>query len=225
MRSIDLTHLIDEEGSVYPGAEPPRLEAAFTLERDGFRETLLTLPSHTGTHMDAPAHLLPGGATLDQLPVDQFVGPALVVDCTNLRPGEPIGMDRLALYAPALGRAQFVLFYTGWDRFWGTKAYYGAFPVPAPEVLTHLAGRNLKGVGIDAPSIDPMGATPLSRHRIALEAGMVILENLTRLDEVRQSVCTLLALPLKVRKADGAPARVMAFEDDVEHSLFYDLTV
>ena len=65
MRVIDLTHTICEDMPVYPGTEPPKLQTANTIERDGFRETLLTMYSHTGTHMDAPAHLYAGRITLD----------------------------------------------------------------------------------------------------------------------------------------------------------------
>ena len=221
MRSIDLTHKITEQMPVFPGSAPPDLHKVCSLERDGFRETLLSLHSHTGTHMDAPAHLLPRGKTLDQMPIEQFVGPGLLVDCQNIPEGGVIGMDRLSLYDGALNLAQFVLFYTGWDK----PSYYGSFPVPDPVVLRHLAALGKKGVGTDAPSIDPIGADPLACHKIALEAQMVILENLANLSDLCQSVFTLLALPLHYEGADGAPARVLAFEDDVAHSLFYDLIV
>ena len=68
MKMLDLTHCITLEMPVYPGTEPPRLTAACTMEKDGFRETLLEMYSHTGTHMDAPAHMLPNGRTLDDFP-------------------------------------------------------------------------------------------------------------------------------------------------------------
>ena len=68
MKVIDLTHVIAADMPVYPGTEPPRLESANTYEANGFKETLLTMSSHTGTHMDPPAHLFPGRTTLDQFP-------------------------------------------------------------------------------------------------------------------------------------------------------------
>ena len=95
MRIIDLTQLISPDMPVYPGTEPPRLDPANTYEANGFRETLLTLFSHTGTHMDAPAHLFPGRTTLDAFPASQFVGKALVLDCTDLPEGGVIGMARI----------------------------------------------------------------------------------------------------------------------------------
>ena len=84
MKIIDLTHTISEDMPVYPGTEPPVLKQANTYERDGFKETLLSMYSHTGTHVDPPAHLFADRTTLDALPIEQFAGKALVVDCTHL---------------------------------------------------------------------------------------------------------------------------------------------
>ena len=83
MKVIDLTQLISETMPVYPGTEPPSLAVANTYEKDGFRETLISFYSHTGTHMDAPFHLFGDRTSLDSLPADQFVGKALVIDCTD----------------------------------------------------------------------------------------------------------------------------------------------
>ena len=74
MKVIDLTHTIREDMPVYPGTETPGLSPASSYEKDGFKETLLHMYSHTGTHMDPPAHLYEGRTTLDQFPADQFVG-------------------------------------------------------------------------------------------------------------------------------------------------------
>ena len=90
MKVIDLTHVISEEMPVYPGTEKPKLQQANTYEKDGFKETLLTMYSHTGTHMDPPNHLFADRTTLDAFPVSQFVGRALVIDCRDLKEGETI---------------------------------------------------------------------------------------------------------------------------------------
>ena len=90
MRVIDLTHTINETMPVYPGTEPPKLIPANSYEENGFKETLLQFYSHTGTHVDPPAHLFAGRTTLDQFPIEQFTGKALVIDCRGLREGEDI---------------------------------------------------------------------------------------------------------------------------------------
>ena len=92
MKIIDLTQLITADMPVYPGTEQPKLTVANTVEKDGFRETLITFYSHTGTHMDAPFHIYADRTSLDALPAEQFVGKALVIDCTDVAEGDTIGM-------------------------------------------------------------------------------------------------------------------------------------
>ena len=116
MKVIDLTHTIQEEMPVFPGTEPPALMQAASCEEDGFREILLKLTTHTGTHMDSPAHIFPDGITLDQFPADQFMGRALVIDCRDLKEGEAISMKQILRYGEKAEEADFLLFYSGWDR-------------------------------------------------------------------------------------------------------------
>ena len=98
MKVIDLTHTIMPQMPVYPGTEPPVFSPANTYEKHGFKETKLSFYTHTGTHMDPPAHLFADRTTLDQFPPEQFIGRALVIDCRALREGEPITMAQLAAY-------------------------------------------------------------------------------------------------------------------------------
>ena len=90
MRVLDLTHTIAENMPVYPGTETPIFAGANTYEKDGFKETKLTMYTHTGTHMDPPAHLFAGRTTLDAFPASQFIGKALVIECSDLKEGEAI---------------------------------------------------------------------------------------------------------------------------------------
>ena len=98
MKVLDLTHTIQENMPVYPGTDPPKLLPANTYEKDGFKETLLQLFSHTGTHVDPPAHLFPDRLTLDQFPASQLIGKALVIDCSALSEGSLIGKEQLKPY-------------------------------------------------------------------------------------------------------------------------------
>ena len=93
MKVIDLTHTISEDMLVYPGTEKPKLTTMSTYENDGFKETLLHMYSHTGTHVDPPAHIFENRTTLDQFPPEQFIGKALVIDCKALKEGQSITMD------------------------------------------------------------------------------------------------------------------------------------
>ena len=205
MKILDLTHLIEEAMPVYPETEPPKLTPSNTFEQHGFRETLLTMGSHTGTHMDAPAHMLRDGKTLDQFPADKYVGTAYVLDCSDLA-GKEIPKARLQLHASEIEAADFLLFYTGWEKYWGSEQYFSPFPVLSLEAAEYLAAFPLKGVGTDAISIDPMDTVDYPVHKILLGAGFVNTENLCNLASLVGKTFLYAALPLRFKNADGSPS-------------------
>lgn len=211
MRIIDLTHTISETMPVYPGTEPPALSVANTYEDSGFRETLLHLYSHTGTHMDAPRHIFADGVSLDQKEISGFVGRACVIDATAVPPGGTIDLSYLTKNEARVAQAEFVLFRTGWEAHWGTPEYFGAYPVISTEVAEYLAAHHKKGIGLDNIGLDPIADEGLSLHHIVLkQANMVIIENLCNLDQIGDAEFLFLALPLKYEDADGAPVRAIA---------------
>jgi arylformamidase len=195
---------------VYPGTEPPVITDANTVERDGFAEKLLSMYSHTGTHIDAPAHMLADGPTLDQFDVEHFVGRACVIDVSQ----EPI-IEEAALEAKAemIAECEFVLLYTGWSHHWGRQDYFEDFPVLSIEATRWLAGRGLRGLGLDAISVDPVGSMTFGNHFVLFRAGMVIIENLTRLLPLIDRTFLFSCLPLKIVQADGSPVRAVAILD------------
>lgn len=216
MRIVDCTQIISETMPVYPGTEAPALKTANSYEDSGFRETLLTMTSHTGTHMDAPAHLFEGRTTLDQFPVSQFAGTALVIDVSDKGEGDLITLEDLKPAVPLMESAEFLLFHTGWSRFWGTPQYFGCYPVLTPEVIDVLLTDGKKGVGLDTIGLDPIEDENLTLHRKLLKKDRVIIENLRGLDEIGPGLFYFCALPLKFEKADGAPVRAAAFAADPE---------
>ena len=210
MTVIDLTHTIEETMPVYPGTEPPRLETANTYEKDFFKETLITMFSHTGTHMDPPAHIFPEGKTLDQFPPEQFIGKALVIDCRDLKEGDAITMEHIRRYGGKALRADFLLFNLGWDRYWGTDAYFGNFPCMDMEVLNFILAGSYKGIGVDAISIDPID--DLTRHRVLFrKKDIVNIENLTDLHLCGDELFSFSCFPLKLGNCDGSPVRAVAW--------------
>ena len=208
---IDLTHTITPEMPMYPGSAAPSIKPTGSLTRDGFRETQLTIASHTGTHMDAPSHMLPRGSTLEVLPASQFCGRAVVLDVSDLPPRSVITADYLREQNGTIRSADFVLFYTGWERKWGTGAYYDDdFPVPDQEAAKYLVSFGLKGVGTDALSVDTLRDQQFLAHKTLLDGGLVILESLCLKKVVGRTDLMLFALPLKFENADGAPVRAIA---------------
>lgn len=210
MKVIDLTHTICENMPVYPGTEPPRLAAANTYEKDFFKETKMTMFTHTGTHVDPPAHIFAGRTTLDQFPPNHFIGKALVIDCRDLKEGQFITMAHIRRYGTKAKTADFLLFNLGWDRHWGTDTYFGNFPCMDMEVLDYILAGNYKGIGVDTISIDPMN--DLTRHRILFrEKDIINLENLKDLHLCGDDLFWFSCYPLKLADCDGSPVRAVAW--------------
>ena len=212
MRIIDLTRMIEEKMPVYPGTLGPSLEVANTHEKDGFKETYLKMYSHTGTHVDAPAHIIKGAKTLDEFDISQFIGKAIVINCKELKEGEAITMQHLAPYQDKLSKVDFLLFNLGYDKYWGTDTYYGDFPCINDEVLDFIIHSKYKGIGFDVISLDPMNN--LSRHNKLFKVKDILnIENLKNLDLCGNDIFNFSCFPLKFKDSDGAPIRAVAWFD------------
>ena len=233
MKVIDLTHTISEDMPLFPGTPTPKLTVKYTVESDSFREMEIALYSHTGTHLDTPAHVFCDGKTLEDYDVDQFCGPGLVLDVSHMA-GEVItlqvfekalqksltqrgspgnnfpGDDDAAGNENLVSTIEYLLFYTGWDEKWGAGSYFTGAPVLSEEVARHLVTLKLKGVGIDALSVDPMEGNMLLAHEILLENEMIIVENLKNLGKLRDEDFEFYALPLKIHGGEGSPVRSLA---------------
>jgi kynurenine formamidase len=212
MKVVDFTHIINNKMPVFPGTPQPQLAPASAFETEGFRETLLHLSSHTGTHMDAPAHVFRQGATLDTYPIEQFTGIGLVIDCTGIAKGQPIDMSSIEAVSGLAKQAEFLLFRTGWSQYWGQKKYFQDYPCISPDVGEYIVQTHKKGVGFDTIGIDPVSDTELIRHHQLLATdNCVIVENLTNLDQGGSGLFLFTVLPLKYEKSDGAPVRAIGF--------------
>ena len=215
MKVLDLTHTIQENMPVYPGTDPPKLLPANTYEKDGFKETLLQLFSHTGTHVDPPAHLFPDRLTLDQFPASQLIGKALVIDCSALSEGSLIGMEQFKPYGKKANETDFLLFYLGWDQRWGSDAYFGDYPCIDDEVLDYIIAGDYKGIGFDVIGLDPISDGNLTRHKkLFQEKDILNIENLNNLGLCGCDLFNFGCFPLKLANCDGAPVRAIAWWDE-----------
>ncbi|MBI9102487.1 MAG: cyclase family protein [Spirochaetales bacterium] len=211
MKIIDLTHEICQGMPVFPGTEPPVLLDANTFENSGFREKKISMYSHTGTHIDAPAHMLKEGVSLDRLDISHFMGEAFIFDFSKNN-SKQIEIEDLKPYEDKLKHTDFLIIKTGWDQYWGDDKYYEDFPALSLKAAEWLAEFNLKGLGVDSISIDPMSSTDFEVHKILLARNILSIENLTNLDSIKGERFTLSILPLKSRDADGSPVRAVAME-------------
>ena len=218
MKVIDLTHTIKENMSVYPGTEPPSLKVVNTHEVDGFKETLISMFSHTGTHIDSPAHIFKDRKTLDSYETDAFIGSALVIDCREINSGAQIPLSLIQNQEKVAGRVDFLLFCTGFDKKWCTDEYYGNYPYLSQEALGYIIDKKYKGIGFDVIGLDPIGSLEL--HRLLFEkSNMINIENLKNLDLCIGSTFTFVCLPLKIKDSDGASARAIAIMPDIDGEL------
>lgn len=208
MKVYDLSHTIKPDMPVFPGTEAPLFLQGNTIAKDGFAEKKITFFSHTGTHIDAPAHILADQPDLDQLPIDSFFGQALRINL-SMKEGDTINISHLEPYLPLLEKVDFVLFSAGWDRYWGNDHYFSGYPVLTPDAAKLLCQYKLKGIGFDSISADKADSHTLPIHRILLKK-MIIIENLTNLENVPTNHFLFSCLPLKIADGDGSPVRAIA---------------
>ena len=210
---VDLTHLVNSNMTVYPDTVKPAFKIYNTIEKDGFAELKMTFCTHTGTHIDAPCHILKNGKSLDQFPIDKFIGKAIVILCTGLK---EINLEYLKPFRDMISHIEFILFYTGWQFKWNSENYFEDFPVLTKEATEWLTTFKLKGIGSDTISADKVGmlekdsSIALPNHHILLGKEIVIIENLYNLDKLPDSVFTFQCVPLKIENADGSPVRAFA---------------
>ena len=210
MKIIDLTHSISPNMPVYPGTEPPIFLQGRSIDEIGFLEKKITLYSHTGTHIDAPAHLIKGSKTLDQLTIEHFHGKALLLRLDNLR-SQTIGIQELEPHQQTLIQVEFVLIHTAWSQFWGTDKYFSDYPVLSLEAADWLSGFDLKGIGFDTISADKTNSQDFPVHKAFLQKDTIIIENMTNLREIPCDQFVFSCFPLSFEDADGSPVRAVAF--------------
>ena len=195
--TIDLSHTLHSTMPVYPGSEKPFMEPVATIEKEGYNELRITCSTHTGTHIDAPSHILKKGKTLDELKIDAFYGKALVIDCSNQKIIEKAWIEDSLVKHNSL---DFLIFYTGWDQYWDMPEYFENYPVLSPEAAEFISRQFMKGVGIDTPSYDPFDSDDLPNHHILLKSGILLVENLCALNQIPSGEFIFSCFPLKINQ-------------------------
>jgi kynurenine formamidase len=214
---IDLTHLLNENITVYPDTVGPKFENLAIVEKDGYAELKATMVLHSGTHIDAPCHILANTKSLDQFPIEKFIGTAIVIPCQNEK---EISVEFLQAFENKISQVDFILFFTGWQYKWKTNEYFDDCPVPTQEAAKWLAKFKLKGIGFDSFSVDKIVSaqkvTPenLPNHYILLAEDIILIENLTNLDKLPSTIFSFQCLPIHIENADGSPIRAIAMIEE-----------
>ncbi|MCM1991488.1 cyclase family protein [Oceanirhabdus seepicola] len=212
----DLTYTIHEEMAVYPGTEKPIIHEANTIEKDGFEEKKITMYSHTGTHMDSPAHMVQGGKHLEEFDSSKFIGKATLIrmkkECGKITKEEVIEYFNTNKFSKEFDCIEFVVLHTGWGKHWGSEKYFEDFPTLSLEAVKWIKNKfkNIKGIGVDTISVDSMGSNKFENHHELLKDDIVIIENIANLNNIEEKIFTFMCLPLKFENSDGAPVRAIA---------------
>jgi arylformamidase len=207
MKIFDITRPISHGMPVYEGDPAVAVERWLSI-RDGAPANVsrLVLGSHTGTHVDAPAHFREGATGVDRLPLDVLMGPARVYPV----PADS-GIDRDTLRGLDLVSRPRILFKTGRPGNrdeWGSWPEFPGITRDAARLLVHSG---VKLIGIDSPSVEPFTSKSFPTHETLLDAGVILLEGLD-LSAVPPGEYELVCLPMKIVQGDGAPARVVLRE-------------
>lgn len=232
MRVIDLSHTIHDGIQIFPGDPVPSIKRGLTHENDYCHVDVLTLGSHTGTHIDAPFHFLNKGKKINEFPVQRFVGDGVLIDVSAKSDRGVIEPADVESYEDEIAEGDFVIFKTGRDKYFGTARYY-LHPYLSAEGARLLVKMGVSLVGIDALNIDPtyygrpdtdQSAKELPDeerygypvHDILLDNDILIVENLCNLDQIKQPKGVYSFLPLKLKDSDGSPIRAVFMGKSVQ---------
>jgi arylformamidase len=208
MKVYDISLTLRARMPVYPGEPTPLLEPTRQIERGDFcNVSRLTIATHTGTHIDAPLHFLPGAASVDQLPVHVLVGPALVVEMGVEQEITAADLEAAAI----LSGTERVLFKTRNSRLLEEDDFRRDFVYLTLDAARWLVEWGVRLVAIDYLSVEQMDAQPNIVHQTLLRAGVVIVEGVN-LRQVAAGPYLLACLPLKIEGADGSPVRAVLVE-------------
>jgi len=231
-RTVDLTHALNSKTLYWPTSP-----TSFKLDKLSYGPTpggwfyssfAFSAPEHGGTHLDAPIHFGEGHLTVDRVPLDKLIGPAVVIDVTAKTRGDAdyrLTREDVAAFEKAHGRiatGAIVMLRTGWSTRWpdkksylgddtpndATKLHFPSYGVEAARLL--IQERKVSAIGVDVASIDYGPSADFMVHRIAAAADVPGIENLTNLNLLPATGAVVFALPMKIEGGSGGPVRVIA---------------
>lgn len=228
---VDLTYSFDENTIYWPTAKPFQLEIVSAAKTSGgfwYAANNVCLAEHGGTHMDAPIHFSEGKRAADEVPVQQLIGPAAIIDVrsqVNKDPDYRLTIEDLSAWEKTHGRlpkGAIVLMFSGWGERWPDKKRFLGTDKPGDVENLHFPGfsreaaeflvsqREIDAIGVDTPSIDYGQSKDFIVHQIINGANKPGFENVAHLEQLPTKGATLIALPMKIAKGSGGPARIIA---------------
>jgi len=230
---IDLSHDFSEETVYWPTANTFEKTTVFEGQTEGgyyYSSYDFSAAEHGGTHIDAPIHFYENRNTVDEIPLEQLIGPGVVIRIdTKVKQDRnyQFSVEDILEWEKGNGKIpsnSILLIYTGSSRLWSDRTKYMGtdergeqavkkliFPGIHPDAARFLVTeRKIKAVGLDTPSLDYGGSTKFETHQILFEKNIPGFENVTNLDKLPTKGATIIALPMKIKGGSGGPLRIVA---------------
>ncbi|MGL5416100.1 MAG: cyclase family protein [Clostridium sp.] len=206
MKIYDITHTLENNMIAYCKEEEIEIRGLWTVKENGYNVTEVRLNTHIGTHIDMPRHIFDDGKSLDDFSVDKFIGKAYILDFRNEK---EISKKAIIKKVKNIEEYRYLIFKTGAEKIWGKREYLNNYITFSKDAIDFLGSlEELYGIGIDAISIDEVENEELKNHKGILGKDKIIIENLCSLEKIDGEYEIIIA-PLKIGRADGAPARVL----------------
>lgn len=229
---VDLTHSFNEETLHWPTAEPFRFDTVFAGHTDDFyyESHRFSTEEHVGTHLDAPIHFYEDRSRAHEIPLEQLIGPAVVVDVQEQLMDNRdyrFKIEDIESWEAEHGEipnGSILLFRTSFSQYWPDARLYMGTAQTGEEALDQLSfpgihhetaewlveNRDIKAVGLDTPSLDYGRSTEFKSHQVFAEQNIPGFENLTNLDQLPEHGAQIVALPMKIENGSGGPLRIVA---------------
>jgi kynurenine formamidase len=214
MEMVDLSRVIYDGMPKIPVLPDVHVNKFFSLEKGHpLNVTEISLPCHAGTHVDAPVHIVPNGKSIEELPLEAFVGPGAVI-AVKKGGGEEVTAEDLEISGVSVNRGDILMLFTGWDDKFESPDY-NVHPYLSVNAAEWIVKKGVKLFGIDCITVDL--PTPMRQkgfdfpvHRMLLGNGVLIAENVANLGKIVGKRTRILALPLRVKGSDAGHARIVA---------------
>lgn len=233
---VDLSHDFAADTPYWPTAESFKLETVAAGQTEAgyyYSAYQFCAAEHGGTHIDAPVHFAEGRESVDQIPLDRLIGPAIKVDVSAKAKADrdyQVSVTDFEAWENQNGKIaddSIVLLRTGWSEYWNDHIKYlgtgkrGAegvaelhFPGLAPEAARWLTEkRKIKAIGLDTASIDYGQSKLFESHRILMGQNIPAFENVASLERLPEKIAMVIAMPMKIRGGSGGPLRIIALVD------------
>lgn len=207
MRIIDLSHAYQMGMTLFPGTAPIEVKQIAQIDDGGYRVTDFHAGVHVGTHCDAFGHVVKGAKLMDEIPLDTFIGEAVVVDAPV---DEGLEIQAAVLEGHDIKPGDIVLLRTGYHKLWNQPEYVEKSPYFSRKLAERLVELEVKAVGMDIISPDTVDSATAPIHQILLGHEIGVIENLNNLDQIDVDRVFFAAAPILIDKSDGGFTRAFA---------------